>query len=314
MTNYKTFLRSEKYPHISVAVLADSISHNNKRIVSWELTLPRYIWAEFLTHRLMSRNAASSRAIPVKKKIAMIWDNPTTPIIWGKNKSGMQSEGELEGIRLFLAKGIWYLGSKLVCGIAWSLSKLGLHKQWVGRWLEVVEEYKVVVTSTEYDNLFKLRIHKDAQPEINELVSLMKKAMEVSKPQRLNPGEWHLPYIKTFIENGKLIYAVPSEKDPVKYDIIDLDTAKKISTSCCAQVSYRNLNQTEEKALDIYDKLVKAEVFHASPFEHQATPMVIDKFDPIGYPEKGITGVYFPTNSYVSGNFVGWIQHRHLVE
>ena len=43
---------------------------------TFELTYPRYIHSEFMTHRVFSRNASSSRAIPVKRMIEQVRNNP----------------------------------------------------------------------------------------------------------------------------------------------------------------------------------------------------------------------------------------------
>lgn len=293
---------------IKVKVLGDSISPSGKRITSFEMELPRMIWSEFLTHKMISKNAASSRAIPVKKKVKLLRENPYVPFVWGKNKSGMQSEGELTGWRLTAAKLGWKAGVWFSTSLALYFNWLGLHKQWANRPTEFCEMYKVVVTATELENFYNLRDHKDAQPEISELAKCMRKAQRLSVPQKLKAGEWHLPYIRTKrSKSGELLYFTEGVTTN-----IDLETAKKISASCCAQVSYRNLDQTVDKALSIYDKLIKAEVFHASPFEHQATPMITDKFDSSRIPEKGVTGVHFATNTYTSGNLFGWIQMRQL--
>ena len=88
---------------ITATIIADSINSNGNRITTFELTYPRWIHAEVMTHRLFSRNAASSRAIPVSKTSAAIKSNPTTPSFWGANEAGMQSNSELSGFKLSLA-------------------------------------------------------------------------------------------------------------------------------------------------------------------------------------------------------------------
>lgn len=300
---------------IGAKVLADS-SSNGKRITSFELEYPRYIHSEVMTHRLFSRNAASSRAIPVKKKLSMIWNDPVIPIKWGKNKPGMQSSDVITGWKASVMKFAWKIASKLSCVSAWSLMKLGLHKQWAGRILEPFEKYKVVLTATEFENWFWLRDHEDAQPEIRELARVMKVAQEKSSPNELHAGEWHLPYIETTID------ITPKERH-VKYFVqgeeVDLETARKVSASCCAQVSYRVLNSTVEKAVAIYDKLITSVPVHASPTEHQATPMEYPEVHNLiantmkkTFGQEGTT--HIGRNGKVwSGNLQGWIQFRQLI-
>lgn len=295
---------------IKATVLADSEQkdHTNLRISTLELEYPRFIHSELMTHRLFSKNAASSRAIPIMKKIKMVWSNPAMPVHWGKNQSGMQAKEELTGFMKSLARFTWRAASKVACVFAYAMHKIGVHKQIANRMLEPWERMKVVLTSTEFENWFWLRDHEDAQPEIRELALCMYEALMISKPQALNPGEWHLPYITTTrTKDGELIYL---SNDVV----VDLETAKRISVSSCAQVSYRVLNQSIDKAEDIYKKLIDSVPVHASPCEHQAKPMV----NP--YPAKeeeyfeiGATHYNFEFGSIWSGNFQGWIQNRQLI-
>ena len=300
---------------IKVTVLQDSISAKTGiRIVTFEAEMPRMIWAECLTHRLFSRNAASSRAIPVKKKRLHVRQTPAMPVFWGKNKPGMQASEELQGLEKSIAKIAWRFGTKLACFTSWLFEKAKLHKQLANRPLEWAERYKVVITSTEYENWLWLRDHGDAQPEIAELASIMKLAMDESVPMTLHDDEWHLPYVDRERVNGNLIYKVNG-------DIVSLEDAKKISASCCAQVSYRILNANLDKAREIFQKLIESKPIHASPTEHQATPM--KKFDSLAYSvsktqyEPGITHMRVDADSDVcdlwSGNLCGWIQHRQLI-
>lgn len=296
---------------ILVKILKDSVNANdmNLRITSFEIELPRFIWAECLTHRQFSRNSASSRAIPVMKKLKMVWSNPAMFVHWGKNKSGMQAEDEIKGFRQSLGKFVWRTGSKFACLTAWTLSKLGFHKQISNRCLEPWERLKVVITTTELENWFWLRDHEDAQPEIREVARLMCEALNKSGPQVLKSGEWHLPYIETTrVNDGELIYLIDGA-------VVDVDTAIRTSVSSCAQVSYRVLDQSQEKVDRIYHNLIESEPVHASPCEHQAMPMSkpFPAHEDSDIYEDGVTHYNFKTNSLWSGNFQGWIQYRQLV-
>lgn len=240
------------------------------------------IHSEFMTHRAVSKNSASSRAIPVLKNLKQIWSNPAAPSYWGKNKAGMGANEELSGWRLVGSKIVWDLSGKVSCGFAYVLSLLGGHKQHVNRIVEPWSYIKVVATATDWDNFFHLRCHKDAQPEIQELANKMYEAYSFSVPDFLKDGQWHLPYV------GKIgdSYAIGGVK-------IDLESAKKISVSLCAQTSYRLVDDSLKKAIMLYDRLVESKPVHASPTEHQATP------------SKKATDI--------SGNLRGWIQLRQLI-
>ena len=79
-----------------VEIVADSISSHNKRITTFKLRYWRGIHAEFMTHRVFSRNAGSSRARPSQAIIDQVRNDPWGPLEWGVNKPGMQAEEEVE--------------------------------------------------------------------------------------------------------------------------------------------------------------------------------------------------------------------------
>ena len=280
--------------NISAKIIADSVSPDGIRITTLELEYPRFIHAEFMTHRVFSRNAASSRAIPVAKVIEQVRNDPAMPVHWGKNQPGMQAAGELGGDVLAVAQQHWRAAALNAADIAEGLAELGLHKQVANRILEPFQRMKTVVTATEWYNFFELRCHPDAQPEIQVLACAMRDAMAASTPTKLGFGEWHLPYVESMVSDtgdGTRHYGAKGE--------LSLTEALKISASCCAQVSYRKLDDSLDKALGVYERLVGSVPFHASPFEHQATPVLPDK-------------VF--VDNYLCRNFRGWVQHRALLE
>jgi len=238
---------------ISAKIIANSINPDMQRIITFELEYPRFIHSELMTHRDFSRNAASSRAIPIKKMLNFVRSNMAMPIHWGAKQAGMQADNQLTGIKKWFARTIWKSTGYFVSYMVQLLNYIGLHKQVANRMLEPWSHIKVVVTATKYDNWFTLRDHKDAQPEIRELAIQMRKAMQESNPKQLFWGDWHLPYV--------------TEEDISKCPVSSLT---KISTTACAQVSYRILDTSQEKVNRIYDLLINADVVHASPFEHVA--------------------------------------------
>ena len=318
---------------ISATIVADSVSPSGKRITTYELEYPRFIHSEFMTHRLFSRNAASSRAIPVPKMIEHIKINTAMPIHWGANQRGMQAEAEcvepisLEALQEFdepSDSGLFQLiNDEVDRAEAWrramgdavytaeAFHEAGYHKQIVNRLLEPFQFIKVVCTATEYDNFFWLRNHKDAQPEIKELARCMWEAREQSSPNGLWVDEWHLPYVEFYKDSDESYYFIyNSDPDGQQYEQrLSEEDAIKVSASCCAQVSYRLTDNSVHKALKIYDMLVNSKPVHASPFEHQARPMD----DETDLDTEGVTG-YNNRLGYYSGNFFGWIQHRQLID
>lgn len=295
---------------ISAKVIADSIASNSGiRITTLELEYPRFIHSEFMTHRVFSRNAQSSRAVPVSKTAEANQDF-VEPLVWGKNKAGMSSEEVLEDDTLLRAQVWWSTVAKLAFKISKILSDLGLHKQWANRITEPFSKIKVVVTSTEWENFFWLRNDPEAaQPEFVKLAQEIKSAIDNSQPVVLRAGEWHAPYVVWYpnAEGKQIFYDENGEE-------LDVETALNISASCCAQVSYRALNSTKEKALEIYAKLFSGAKEHLSPVEHQAAVMSSPKYDGSGKPyfEVGATALDKKGNFW-SGNFKGWIQYRQVL-
>lgn len=285
---------------IKAKVIADSINEEGARLTTMEVDFHRFILAEFNTHRMLSRNGSSTRAVPVARMIEVLESNPAVPVHFGRNNAGMQSNEALDGLALQAAEKGWYSAMKDSISHVQVLSdKLGIngHKQWVGRLLEPFTMQRMLVSATDWDNFFTLRLHKDAQPEFYELARCMKEAMGQSKPALLKKGEWHLPYIQQrdgefFTENEKLD---------------SLSTAIKVSASCSAQISYRKLDTSVEKALQLYEMLVDSYPPHASPIEHQATPILArETVWPAGCTHQTADGFLY------SGNFRGWAQWRHL--
>lgn len=236
---------------IKVDIIADSISEAGKRITTFQLSYPLMIHAELMTHRVFSRNAASNRAIPVIKLIKRTIKDPAIPMVWGSNKPGMSAGAELGLYKQFLLKGLWLGGLYASAFFAYLTSKLGLHKQHANRMMMPYQHIDVIVTSTEWENFYDLRLDNAAQPEIQELAKQMLKASTHNVPRVLKEGEWHLPYL-----------------DEV------LPTFRDISAAKCARVSYLNHNNQETSHKeDLRLAKMLSDMKHMSPFEHQATPM-----------------------------------------
>ena len=285
---------------ITAKIIADSVNPRGTRITTFELEYPRLIHSELMTHRMFSRNSASSRAIPVSKMIDMVRIEPAHPVHWGANQPGMQADNELTGDVLDSIKTLWYLSSTSAANFAEQMNKLNGHKQVINRLLEPYQYMKVVVTATSYDNWFWLRKHKDADPTIRKLAEVMYDAYENSTPTELPIGAWHMPYITTEVNNNIVIYKIDGVEACV-------ETALKVSASCCAQTSYRKTDTSIEKAIAIFDKLIKLEPMHSSPIEHQAQCFDSQYYWPAGTTHRDRNGVYY------SGNFRDWIQYRQLL-
>lgn len=252
----------------SAKVICHSEAPNSEQLITLEIEMHRFILPEFNTHRSFSRNFQSSRAVPIEKMIEQVRANPAMPVHWGKNQRGMVAENELTDDIKLSAKTWWIQAAFDAADNAEVLNERGVHKQVVNRLLEPFMRTKGMVTATKdaCDAFFKLRVHFAAQPEIKLLAERMQKAIAESKPRKLDYGEYHLPYVDF--------------DDP----IYSTGEAVKISSSCCAQVSYRRLDDSLEKAYKVYDMLnlpvggvYPEDPPHFSPTEHIAKIYNVEK-------------------------------------
>lgn len=270
-------------------MLCDSISPDGVRLSTMEITFPRIVLAEFNTHRMLSRNSASSRSIPVEKQLKKIKERPFIPSYWGKNQKGMQADQELEEGDRQAAEARWRQGCNTAVSAATDLMRLGVHKQITNRLLEPFMWQTVICSATEWSNFFALRCHPDTQPEFCKIACLMKQLLELSQPRGLGYRTWHLP----LIQPDEIMDWVKENPGKTYDDIVEM--WKKISVGRCARVSYLTHDGRRDLGADIKlcdDLRVSG---HTSPFEHVARPM--------NYKEGK------PTESF-SGNFKGWVSFR----
>lgn len=267
-------------------VILDSVSPEGVRMTTVQVRFWRPMLPELNTHRAISKNAGSSRARPSKAIIEQVRNDPWGPIHWGKNQAGMQAKSQLGAFDLRIAKEAWEESSRMAASYALKLDVIGAHKQIVNRLLEPFTYVDVLLTATDWANFFALRLHEDAQPEMQDLAQAIKDAMDASEPTLLQPGEWHLPYIQ--------------DCERCKYD---LETLKKLSVSRCAKISYTAFDGTVEpieKELERYSRLSGSSPPHASPFEHVCTPDAMHD------------GSWH--SNHLHGNLYGWCQMRRMID
>jgi hypothetical protein len=276
-------------------VILDSVSPVGDRLTTMEVVFHRFVLAEFNTHRVLSRNSASSRAIPVEKQLERFQHDPANPLVWASEQPGMQGGAELTGQALIDAKMLWRdiqmsVHYKISEYVASHSKEQRLHKSLLNRWLEPAMWHTAIVTSTEWANMFRQRVSPLAQPEFDAVAKLMQAALEESTPTEVDYGEWHMPYIRPEDVEWANSRDIPSK-----------NALKMISVARCARVSYLTHDGVRDpgKDVEMFTKLVEADPPHASPLEHVATPRL-----PAG--EGGVGCVW-------AGNFDGWRQLRHEV-
>lgn len=306
-------------------IIADSISPTGHRLTTFEVTFPRIVLAEWNTHRVQSRNSASSRAIPVEKRISMIQSDPFLPEAFGKNQKGMQAAEALSGADDERAREIWLAACEDAIRHARALADIGVHKQLANRILEPFAWHTVIATATEWANFFALRCHPNAQPEIRKPAEIMRELYQSATPLPLGEYDWHLPYIR---DEDRIELGGRAEQ------------LVKICSARCARVSYLTHDGQRSLAADfeLYTKLFSNG--HVSPLEHPARSMTQHELAQAAMFEYVVTPTrvshptipqptavlrrklaftaderqYFRVLSeratHFCGNFNGWVQHR----
>lgn len=277
---------------ISAKVVADSINESGNRITSLVVVIPRIVLAELNTHRALSKNSASSRAIPYAKMSKMVEENPFIPRAFQKDHKGMQgteyfTEEEIKKNGLIEE---WLGARDYALHRAKSLHEKGVTKQLVNRLLEPFMYHTVLITATEWENFMALRNHDDAEIHIQAASAIILEALNASTPSLLKTDEWHIPFGDKL--DRTRIMKMLSESDIIPYTLIQ-STMVEIATARCARVSYLNFEGKDDYEADVklHDQLLDSG--HMSPFEHCAQAASGDT---------------------ISGNFVGWKQYRKLYQ
>lgn len=290
-------------------VAASQHKWNGQELWTLEICSPKSIDAEFGKHRVFSRSSASSRAIPFNPALSA----PFIPEDIRNRGPGMNSPERVpyEVKTKFQA----YLSS------LYQSTRAGLygfrdhiHKQHLNRYLEPWMMQVSVITSTEWDNFFSLRMPDTlddldfpADPMIQQIAILMAEAMDAAedKVAVLGVDEWHLPYV---LDEEREIYG------DAPWRLADMSAAR------CARASFNKhgVNTTQskgermtadrERAKDLRTQL------HMVPFEHQATPMKIMDHWPDDLLRLGHATHMDDEGVMWSGNFRYWTQNRQQID
>lgn len=319
-------------------VIAHSISSiTGQEFITFEVEVWRGVLAELNTHKALSKNTSSSRAIPIPSMLKFVRETPGMPYRFGAANTGMTDNGEHnqevvfndsdeDGNQICLPPvEAWIYCVRKAAEMSEAFHDAGYAKQISNRLTEIGQTSKVVISGTDWANFYWLRDHTAADPTIEKLSQVMLTAHKASVPVVLKPGEWHTPYYQEGFWKPEFM----GEYGLCDVHGVTLEDALAISASCCAQASYRKLDDTIEKARGVVARLNLgvdvSEPCHASPTEHQGTPIPAYKewktysypmqghFDPdiVEWPE-GVTHM-MRDGTYGSGNLKGFIQYRQLI-
>lgn len=248
-------------------VIADSVNQDEDRLITWSVTFPRYVLAEFNTHGMLSRNSASSRAIPGEIQIQRVRTTPFVPFYWGRRQAGMVADAEVPESVQAACRRAWINASRAAAAYAEDMilpideGGMGLHKQVPSRLLEPFLWHTAIVTATEVRNFFNLRTHKAAAPEIRRIAEMMYETYAAHTPRELVPGDWHLPL-------------VDDEDRALSGTGLEL---AKVSANRCKRVSFAKLLATRPIQEEIIgcDDMIRSG--HMSPLQHPARAFTEDE-------------------------------------
>ena len=234
-------------------ILEDSISPMGIRLTTFEVTFPRFILAEFNTHRALSRNSASSRAIPPELQIERVLESPFIPEFGTRTKgmgSGAPNKSQDKAVYA------WLKSRDMAVEAAQDLIDLDVDKARINRLLEPFMWHTVIATATRWGNFFSLRTDEDAQPEFRIVALMMQEQYKENVPEFKGVADQHLPLVQ---EHDKM--SVPAS------------AWAPISSGRCARVSFdkHNVNEPYQNSLDRHTLLTNNG--HWSPTEHQGIVM-----------------------------------------
>lgn len=318
----------EEHGLYSAAVLEDSIA-NGVRITTLEVTLPRPYLAELNTHRVFSRNSASSRAIPTEANIANVKNVPYVPETFNTRVKGMGVGEAFSAEEQQEAANVWLWARDQMAIAASQLNDMNVDKSRANRLLEPFMWHKAIITSTEWTNFYALRCPPGEKPdtdfpaqlEFQQTAILMRRAMQASTPTLLEDGEWHLPMITEHEKENIALARETAHSEEAFWTT--MQTWLLIASRRLARVSFDKHTDTEPVGVSITKAGDLTSSGHFSPTEHLATPitnkMVADPDinDTLMMPASAAIAyantLALPSPAKIwSGNLRGFLQFRKL--
>ena len=329
---------ADYYPGFEAEVITDSIGPNMKRIITYRAKFNRTILAEVNTHRALSRNSASSRAIPLLKFLDAVTKEPYIPVCLGKNQKGMQPGADLSDSEKKVTEKIWLESRDLMIGQCRKLGLddvwvdengqeilspfdvrgsnfaeglpgqycLNIHKEVVNRLLEPFMWHTALITATDWANFFALRTHPKATAAFQIIASLMADAYVQHAPKSLEVGEWHLPYADDPTTKQEVVNHLGKGRNDITIPFTEDEIRPvllQVSAGRCARVSYLTQDGKRDVIQDIrlHDDLVL----------RQGDPSL----DPAhGSPLEHQAQALMLGDLRHSGNFHGFVQYRKTIK
>lgn len=290
--------------HYACRVVADSAYMHNGvlyRLTTMVVKLPRIVLAELNTHRVFSRNSASSRAIPTRKQLRALVRAAFVPSSFGTAVGGMNAGPALEGELLETAIAVWgdALYSQMWYALCLTTSPDYVEREWEQWVLEENDDFGAFVMDV------AARIEDKTNPIHNEQLLWTTKGLtnRLLEPFMMHEviitsTEWENFFNLRTDENAQeeirtaavmmkeaydssvpevlsegewhLPFIQPEEKEWAKQNP---ELAVKAVTARCARVSYLT-HDTGKLDLNADYRLADSlgENGHRSPFEHAGEP------------------------------------------
>jgi hypothetical protein len=250
-------------------VIVDSVSPVGDRLTTLEVEYPHAVHKDIMTHRMFDRNYQSFRAFPPERVIESIASDPFIPDQFRSRVKGMSEGDALDTYNQNFLNHVWegYIRDSL--DAAEVLLDHEVAKAQINFILQDLTWIRGIITSTDWDNFWALRSWPDnVRPEVKRIAGMMEEAYKGSTPQKLQYGQWHLPYVTD--EEHEALDIVREERSDMAQGV--LENLKKLSAARCARISYLTHTGHRDNSEDIrlFENLRSNG--HMSPFGHQARP------------------------------------------
>lgn len=281
-------------------IVADSIDHLGNRLTSVHVVYPHAVHKDMLRHGLhRARSVASFRALKPEELVEYLRGGGAFRPEWASRVKGMGQGAALEASQIKLADYVWDKHIENCLRTAEALNDLDVAKQAVNFAQQDIAPLVEIITATEWDNYFALRLElKDdgtpvARPEVYLTAKAIKEARDASTPVLMDHTGLHLPLIRPE-ELEVLQSARDHDGGEMAYQLEHLAEVEHywslVSVGRCAMISFGRVDVDEpaDKSFErARDRLLA--VGHAEPFEHVARPFTPNQWQIIRHLQRDIS-------------------------